>query len=74
MPSNAPKFGICYCGCGDATKSHFSSDGGHDLRAASMLRFIKYGTSDIAEILRQEGYGPDGRNLTEAAREAGWQG
>lgn len=69
---NAPKLGTCYCGCNDSTKGHFSEERGHDLRAAAMLRFVKYGTTSIAEILRAEGFGPDGRNLKEAAEDAGW--
>jgi hypothetical protein len=72
MASSAPKFGTCYCGCGDDTNGHFSKEGGHDAPATAMLRFIKYRTTDIAEILRREGFGPDGLNLTEVAQEAGW--
>ena len=69
----APKTGECYCGCGKPTKRYFADEGGHDLRAAAMLHFVKYGTSDMAEILREEDYGPDGRNLTEIAEAAGWK-
>jgi hypothetical protein len=67
---NAPKVGTCYCGCGEATKGHFAP--GHDARAASMLETL-IGHSDTAERLLQRGYGPGGKNLTKAAKAAGWE-
>jgi hypothetical protein len=70
---NAPKVGSCYCGCGRPTRGHFADEGGHDAKAASMLHFVKYGTTNMADILREEDFGPDGRNLTEVAKAAGWK-
>jgi hypothetical protein len=67
---NAPKVGTCYCGCGEATKGHFAP--GHDARAASMLEML-IGHGDTAERLLQAGYGPGGKNLTKAAKAAGWE-
>jgi hypothetical protein len=69
----APKFDECYCGCPEPTKGHFATEGGHDSRAASMLHFLKWGTTDMATILREEGFAPDMRNLTEEAERAGWK-
>jgi len=69
----APKTGECYCGCGKPTKSYFAEEGGHDLKAAAMLHFIKYGTTNMAAILHEEGFGPEGENLTEKAKARGYQ-
>ena len=67
---NAPKAGVCYCGCGQATDRHFVT--GHDLAAVSMLHFLKWDTTDMAAILREEGYGPHGEYLRQAAELSGW--
>jgi hypothetical protein len=67
----APKTGECYCGCGTPTEGHF--EGGHDLKATAMLHFVKYGTTSMAAILREEGFGPEGENLVEKAKARGYQ-
>jgi hypothetical protein len=40
-----------------------------------MLHFLKWGTTDIAEILRAEGYGPEpgDKKLRDEATAAGWK-
>lgn len=72
---NVPKLGSCYCGCGETTKGHFADSGGHDARAASMLHLLLWGTTNIAEILHEKGYGPgpDDKNLEAEARAVGWK-
>jgi hypothetical protein len=69
--SDAPKTGKCYCGCDRDTDRHFYR--GHDLAAASMFHLLKFGTTDVAEILRDAGYGPFGDSLREAAEAEGWK-
>lgn len=73
--TNLPKTGICYCGCGLSTDRYFATGKGHDGQAASMLHFLKWGTTDIAEILRAEGYGPEpgDKKLRDEATAAGWK-
>ena len=68
---SAPKVGTCYCGCGRSTKRHFAT--GHDGRAASMLHLITWGSTDVAAILHDLGYGPDGENLEAKAKAKGWK-
>jgi hypothetical protein len=70
---SAPKVDKCYCGCDKPTKGYFASEGGHDAKAASMLHFVTWGTSDVAAILHDLGYGPDGENLEAKASAAGWK-
>jgi hypothetical protein len=72
---SAPKVGTCYCGCGKTTGGYFATGEGHDGQAASMLHLLKWGTTNIAEILLSEGYGPgpDDRNLRAEAEAAGWK-
>ncbi len=61
------------CGCGRDTGSYFYT--GHDGRAASMLHFLKWGTTDVAAILAKEDFGPTGtKNLEEVAIAQGWIG
>ena len=63
---NKPKLtGTCWCGCGEETVKYFAS--GHDLRAAQAVITVEYGST--AAFLEKHGYGPDGRNPTEARRE-----
>jgi hypothetical protein len=69
----APKTGKCYCGCGKDTSRHFREGEGHDGQALSMLNFLKYGTTNVAEILQAEGFGPNNRNLRQEAEAAGWK-
>jgi hypothetical protein len=73
--TNAPKTGLCYCGCRLPTGGYFATNEGHDGQAASMLHFLKWGTTNIAEILREEGFGPgpENRNLRAEATAAGWK-
>jgi hypothetical protein len=60
---------------GEATDRYFATGKGHDGQAASMLHFLKWGTTDIAEILRAEGYGPEpgDKKLRDEATAAGWK-
>jgi hypothetical protein len=68
--SEPEKVGTCYCGCGETTKGHFADSGGHDAKAASMLHFVTWGTTNMAAILRDFGYGPgpNDKNLEADAR------
>jgi|Tabmets5t2r1_1033131.scaffolds.fasta_scaffold27335_2 hypothetical protein len=70
---NAPKVGVCYCGCGKATSRHFAEGEGHDGPALSMLNFLRHGTTNVASILLAEGYGLGARNLRREAEAAGWK-
>jgi hypothetical protein len=69
--TTTPKTGECYCGCGTSTDRHFAA--GHDLVAASMLHFLLFGTTNMAETLVSEEYGPGAKNLRDEAMAKGWQ-
>ena len=56
--------GSCWCGCGsDVPRGKFFLSG-HDKRAESAVIQLKYGS--IPEFLQAMGYGPGGKNPTEA--------
>jgi hypothetical protein len=63
-----PKVGTCYCGCGERTDGHFSQ--GQSAAVTAWLDALE-GKPPLAVRLVQAGYGPDGRNLYQAALEAG---
>jgi len=65
---DTPKTGSCYCGCGEPTKGHFVP--GHDGRAKAWLKDLGHEPT-VAQLVRLFGYGPGGRNLSEAAERAG---
>lgn len=57
--------GECWCGCGQeaAIGAFFLS--GHDKKAEAAVIRLKYGT--VAKFVREEGFGPGGRNAYEEA-------
>jgi len=67
----APKTSTCYCGCGQPTQGHWVP--GHDRQAETWLDKLE-GPDTIAQRVLLAGYGPSGRNLRQAAREAGLTG
>ena len=69
--SSAPQTGTCYCGCGRPTQGHWYP--GDDRLAETWLEKLE-GPDTIAQRVLLAGYGPSGRNLRQAAREAGLTG
>ena len=58
--------GECWCGCGDrASRGAFFAPG-HDKRAEAAIVKVEYGS--VPDLLMKHGYGPGGKNASEALR------
>jgi hypothetical protein len=58
--------GTCWCGCGETTKRGSFFVSGHDKRAESAIVKVEYGS--VPDMLVKHGYGPGGKNASEALR------
>lgn len=58
--------GDCWCGCGESTAIGAFFVPGHDKRAEAAIVKVEYGS--VPDLLDRHGYGPGGKNASEALR------
>lgn len=64
MPDRLMPTGECWCGCGETTAVGAFFVSGHDKRAEAAIVKVEYG--DVPSLLVKHGYGPGGKNASEA--------
>jgi hypothetical protein len=56
--------GNCWCGCGQSASQGAFFAPGHDKRAEAAIVKVEYGS--VPDLLDKHGYGPGGKNASEA--------